>query len=136
MEITVWRHALAYPQGQLPPPDVKIFNKTITDLGLVHDTQDQLDGSELSGPIDGGGGCTTGDTTYIYEFRFATLEVPTQIYDGYSICVVWDVTLFGVPDSGFFEVGVSHITLDGANIMATLHKQTGMPLPPGGFVGQ
>ena len=136
LRIIVWQEAVyGPPPGQPPIPTKKVFDKTITDLGFVHDVQNQLDGSQVG--IALGVGCATAPTSYLYEFRFATLGMTTQVYSGNSLCTGWNITTLGVPtvaQSHGEQAGVTFVKVDGVEIMRALHQRTGMPisgfLPP------
>ena len=125
LEIVVWSHADAWTAGQKPPPDVKVFDKTMKDQGLVRTVQDKLNGL----PRGGGGGCLLASQTYLYEFRFATNGVTTQTYNGDIACTTWQVVSAGKQSE---EVGGAQEELAavaGENLMNWLHQQTCMPLP-------
>lgn len=122
MEISAWRVVMTWPEGQQHPPDVQVFDKTITQQPLVHDTKHQLDGLERGGM----GNCAIASPTYRYDISFATYGVPTEVYDGNIDCAMWTVTTFGVPVT---VGGADGTSLYGNNLMTTLHKLTGMPLP-------
>jgi hypothetical protein len=128
LDIIVWRHVVQAPVFQ---PDVKVFDQTMTDFGLVHDIQDQLDGGAPSGI----GSCTIGSPEYVYQFRLATLGVTTQVYTGSDDCGGWDATTLGISRLRIIDefpyladqVAVRAITLDGVEILQVLHQRTGMP---------
>lgn len=128
LDIIVWRHVV---QAPVLHSDVKVFDKAITEWGLVHNAQDQLDGGELSG-LDN---CTIGSPEYVYQFRFATLGVTTQVYTGSDDCGGWDATSLGISRLGIIDefpylagqVAVRTVTLDGVEILQALHQRTGMP---------
>ena len=142
MEILVWSHVeyVTLRPGVIPkfPRDVEIFDKTMTNLGLVHDVQDQLDENGIPPirvhfaqdrlddtarvPISS---CAASPTIYLYQFRFATLSVTTQLYYGQSNCPLWTDSIFGVIPVFAF---VPRVTLDGMNILDALHEKTGMPV--------
>ena len=127
LEITVWRSG----QGQVPPlPNVTIFHKTITNLGLVRAAQDQIDGAPESSGFDGCLLIRPG--YYVYRFRFATGSHTTQVYEGNSLCGGWSMTPFGI--AGLLHPGelayVYEARLDGVELLVALHEKTGMPLPP------
>ncbi len=127
LDITVWSHQLMLLDGQHPVPDVKIYDKTITDLGLVHNVQDQLDGG--TSVSLGGGSCATGAVVYRYQFQFATLGVPTQVYYGQAGCPGWDASVFDIPVViPVFHVAIYGVKLDGKFILDALHEKMGMPI--------
>ena len=119
LEVTAWLHAMVWAGGTQPPPDVKVFDKSFEDLGLVHDMQELLDGA----PRGIEGGCNLGSPTYAYEFRFATVGITMQVYTGVPNCVIWQHPLLGIYIPILGDVGVSNATLE------ALHERTGMPLP-------
>lgn len=126
LEITVWRSQHVWNPDV---PDVRIFQKTITNLGLVRDVQDQIDGAP-----EGIGFCTLAPPTYyVYQFHFATGGYSTQTYEGESMCGGWSTTPFGIAGllTPLDEVFFNETTLHGVEILIALHQQTGMPLPPG-----
>jgi hypothetical protein len=125
MEITAWRTVMQWSAGQQRPPDVKVFDKIITAQPLVRDTQHQLDGLERDVIVNG---CVPTTPEYDYQFSFATNGITTQVYTGVLLCVSWGATTLGVSAS---VVGGNATTLYGSNLMTTLHKLTGMPLPSG-----
>jgi hypothetical protein len=139
LELIAWRHVdgiVETQPGVVPkfPPNVKVFDKTITNPGLVHDAQERLDGLVQDGSFDS---CLAGSVTYKYEFRFATLGVITQMYTGQADCTEWDVITLGNVLGNlralvlFSGVGVAYASLDGVEILEALHKRTGMPVPSG-----
>jgi hypothetical protein len=119
LRITAWSHVMVYQDGQPFVPDAKVFDKTFDDLGLVHDAQELLN-SESRGWLQKGG-CVLASPTYIYQFRFATLGVTTQVYEGNPDCALWECRVFGA--SSPWTMDVSPPTLE------ALHERTGMPLP-------
>jgi hypothetical protein len=134
MRIIVWEYI---PQSCTVPTSVAscdifklVFDKTITDIGLVCEIQARLD--DASRPlVNPGGGMTAPD--YVYEFRFATLGVTTQVYHGSEDEGWWDATTLGIPSP--FPIDAENVTLlDGENLMDALHNLTGMPegAPPTG----
>lgn len=129
MEISAWKN------NTDTQTSTKIFDKTFTDLGLVHDAQVQLVGSPLWPPI--GGGCANGPTVYVYQFSFATFGVTTQVYNGNYDYGAWNAATLGigplgdVNGFGASQVHVAVVTLDGTDILTALHQRTGMPLPVG-----
>jgi hypothetical protein len=108
-----------------PPPNIfkQVFDKTITDMGLVREIQTRLDASP---PTTYRHDCPC--AFYSYEFRFATLGVTTQVYDG-SALSPFTVTTLGIPSVG---LAVDSTTLDGVDMLDALHNLTGMPIgaPP------
>jgi hypothetical protein len=122
MELVAWTTVRQWPAGQQRPPDVKIFDKSITNQGLVRAVQARLNALQRGMT----GECSIKSPTDRYEFRFAAGGATTQDYSGNIDCETWTVTTRGVsvrvdtPDS---------TTLDGYNFMATLHQLTGMPVP-------
>jgi hypothetical protein len=136
LEIIAWTQYDSWETGQRPP-DVKVFDKTTTNLKLVCDVQNVLDNR----PRGGWGNCGIGSPTYYYAFRFATFGVLTQIYSGDVNCAAWTVTtlgdalgavltiLFPLPSGD--TVPISGATLEGRNLMDVLHQRIGMPLPSG-----
>jgi hypothetical protein len=122
MEIIAWRTVMTWPEGQQRPPDVQVFDKIITQQPLVHDTKHQLDELERGAM----GGCAIASPTYRYDISFATYGVPTEVYAGNVDCGTWTVTTFGVPMT---VGGADGTSLYGYNLMTTLRKLTGMPLP-------
>ncbi len=137
LEIIAWTQYNSWPTGQQRPPDVKVFDKTATNLELVRDVQNALNGR----PRGGLGSCDIGSPTYFYAFGFSTLGVLTQTYAGDLNCAVWNVATLGdalgavltiVPTvPGGDTVPIIGATLDGVNILDVLHQRTGMPLPGG-----
>jgi hypothetical protein len=125
MEITAWRVVMVWPAGQQRPPDEQVFDTTITRQPLVHDTKHQLDDLER-GAMGAMGGCVIASPTYRYDISFATFGVPTEDYAGNLDCATWTVTTFGVPMT---VGGADGTSLYGYNLMTTLRKLTGMPLP-------
>jgi hypothetical protein len=118
------------PPCPLPQTPVKIFDATLTNLGLVQDLQAQLDRSVVQGQY-----CAL---DYIgrhnhYKFRFATHGVTTQVYSGTDLCAGWDSVTLGI-FTDFWSIS-GHLVnvygdrLDGAYMFDALHKQIGMPLP-------
>ena len=105
--------------GQPVVPAERAFDKTFEDFGLVRDAQELLNG-ESRGWLQSGS-CDLGSPTYIYEFRFATLGVTTQVHKGNAECAVWGYWVLGVPSP--WSMGASPPTLK------ALHNLTGMPLP-------
>jgi hypothetical protein len=122
MEIIAWTTVMRWPAGQQRPPDVKTFDKTLTDQGLVRAVQARLNALQR----DVVGGCSTASPTDRYEFRFAANGVTTQDYSGNLDCVTWSVTTRGISEKVADPGGT---TLDGFNFMTMLHQLTGMPLP-------
>jgi hypothetical protein len=122
MEITAWKTYMGWPAGQQRPPDEQVFDTIITRQPLVRDTKHQLDGLERGGT----GGCAIASPTYRYDITFATYGVPTEDYAGNLVCTTWTVTTFLVPMT---VDGADNTTLYGYNLMTTLRKLTGMPLP-------
>ena len=141
LDITVWKDAgplvLSGSAQRLPPPptppDVQVFEKTVTDVGLVGDAQNQLDRIPLH---YGGGGCPMGGFfpthlvsnvefiyTYIYEFRFSTHGVTTQVYKGDAYC------RFSVSRPGLSSgwISIRGVPLYGVWILEALHQRTGIP---------
>jgi len=122
MELIAWTTVMQWPAGHQRPPDVKTFDKSITNQGLVRAVQARLNAL----PRGVTGDCSAKSPTDSYEFRFTTGGVTTQAYSGNIDCETWRVMTRGVsvpvatPDS---------TTLDGYNFMATLHQLTGMPVP-------
>ncbi|MGO8946161.1 MAG: hypothetical protein ACLQUY_00565 [Ktedonobacterales bacterium] len=122
MELIAWTTVMQWPSGQQRPPDVKTFDKIITNQALVRAVQARLNALQRGVTGD----CSTASPTDRYDFRFATSGAATQDYSGNLDCETWTVTTGGVsvpvddPDS---------TTLDGYNFMATLHQLTGMPVP-------
>jgi hypothetical protein len=113
LRIIAWSHAMVWPGGQpRPPPDVKVFDKTFEDLGLVHDMQELLDGAPRGWLWLQNGGCNLASPTYSYEFLFATLGVTTLVYEGNADFAFWDYRVVGVPSP--WSVGVSPPTLGGS----------------------
>jgi hypothetical protein len=122
VELITWTTVMQWPAGQQRPPDVKTFDKSITNQGLVRAVQARLNALQRGVTGD----CSVKSPTDRYEFRFATGGATTQEYSGNIDCETWTVTTRGAsvsvdtPDS---------TTLDGYNFMATLHQLTGMPVP-------
>jgi hypothetical protein len=122
MELIAWTTVMQWPAGQQRPPDVKTFDMSITNQGLVRAVQARLNALQRGVTGD----CSVRSPTDRYEFRFATGSATAQDYSGNIDCETWTVTTRGVsvpvdtPDS---------TTLDGNNFMATLHQLTGMPVP-------
>lgn len=125
LEIVAWSHADAWSPGQQPPPDVKVFDKTITTQGLVRTVQDHLNRLQRGD----GGGCLLASQTYLYEFRFATNGMTTQTYTGDIACTTWEVVGAGKHSDtvGGAQEGAADVA--GENLMNWLHQQIGMPLP-------
>lgn len=126
MDIAVWRVNENGPPGS----DVRIFSKTITNLGLVRAVQSQIDGAQSSYSA----GCIhILPSYYVYRFRFATDSHTTQVYEGNSYCGGWSTTtvFFTNPLIPPGNVFINEATLDGVEILVALHDKTGMPLPPG-----
>jgi len=130
LEITVRTHRMAYRAGEAVEPDETIFNETITNVELVHDVQEQLDGLQRHVRS----GTAMAPTTYIYTFRFAINGVTTQVYWGNILCPTWHVTttvglMTGESSTTDTVAGANSAVLYGYNLMTTLRKLTGMPLP-------
>ena len=136
LEIIAWTHATGWGPGQQRPPDVKVFDETLTHSELVHEIQNQLDGT-IRGTWNEFAGCTLDAPDYFYELRFATFGVSTQVYSGDLDCP-WNVTTLGdaigYATTSLFTIGSDTVflggsTLDGVEILRALHQRTGMPLP-------
>jgi hypothetical protein len=130
LEVTVRTHRMGYWEGEPEEPDETIFNETITDVELVHDVQEQLDGLQRGVRS----GTAMASTTYIYIFRFAINGVTTQVYWGNILCPTWYVTTTveltnGESSTTDSVAGAPSAQLYGYNLMITLHKKIGMPLP-------
>jgi hypothetical protein len=103
-------------------PQVKIFDKTITNLGLVRDTQQQLDAL----PRNVLGFCIIAQPAYGYMLRFATHGRTTQKYAGNIDCPSWTIMTLGTSIS---VESAGSARLYGYNLMSTLHQLTRMSLP-------
>jgi hypothetical protein len=127
LEIVTWTQVISVTAapGKAPvfPLEVKIFDKMITDQELVLAAQHQFNGL----PRNVVGGCAIASPAYVYEFRFATNGVTTQEYTGSLDCVEWNVVTPGQQSA--IVAAADDTTLDGYNLMFTLHNLTGMPLP-------
>jgi hypothetical protein len=126
MEIVVQTSFTSFLGGQPYAPDVTtVFDKKMTDQKLVMDTKRQLDGL----PRGVSGGCIIeppGEKQYSYEFTFAISGVPIETYSGTADCAMWTVTTLLFPHS---VADADNTGLYGYNLMTTLRKLTGMPLP-------
>jgi hypothetical protein len=132
MNITVWNEVVDINDlSTRPPPKYLMFDKTISNQPLVHDTEQQLDGLPWGGvfqPQVIGQSIFPRQQFYVYRFSFATFGVVTQVYEGGIGVLNWTVTTWGI------SLGVARAdtaTLYGYNLMTTLHNLTGMPLPRG-----
>ena len=134
LEIIAWSDVMVWTTGEVRPPDRVVFDKTTTDQSLVRELQDKLDGLPWN---SGFAGCVMFTLSYTYEFRFATLGVPTEVYTGNAACVGWTAARFGdlIPDAiplvllGFIDP--YDITLHGVRMLTALHEKMGMPIPTG-----
>lgn len=116
-----------------PQPNRVLFDKTITDIGLVHAVQEAMDTATSSG-----GDCVPGNPVlpiWMYRFTFSTLgDPPVEEYDGAEYCQVWTKYVQGVPFHGMFnglptsQVDAWHVQLDGQEFMVVLHNRIGVPI--------
>lgn len=117
LRVTVVREVRAWDPSQPRPPDnVLIFDKTYTDLGLVREAQDELNG--MPDFVMGGG--LMGPFDYGYIFAFSTFGVVTQVYSGTDMDVTGAHTLYGV--------SLSLSPPSPMPLLGTLHAQLGVPL--------
>jgi hypothetical protein len=130
LKITVWTHRVLYRAGEPEVPDKEIFNQTITDEPFVRDVLEQINGLKRGVRAFR----VMCETTYHYTFVFATNGVTTQIYWGDIACPAWQVTTTVQRQNGEQSttegvLGAMSAQLYGFNLMITLHRETGMPLP-------
>ena len=125
LQIIAWTYAVRREAPGQRPPDVQVFDKTITDQELVHDIQQQFDGLQRGVR----GGSILAQPTYRYEFRFATNGVTAQVYAGSPNHVPWQVTTLGEHPRTDTVAGPPSKSLYGMNLLTALHVRTEMPLP-------
>ena len=116
--------------GEPEVPDEEIFNKTITDEPFVRDVLERI--NCLKRGVRSGR--VMSETTYHYTFAFATNGVTTQTYWGDIACAAWQVTTTVQRQNGEQSttegvLGAMSAQLYGFNLMITLQRRTGMPLP-------
>jgi hypothetical protein len=133
MNITVWTQYddLNNLSPDYSPPKTEIFDRTISNQPLVHDTEQQLASpfrteAASTQPVICLQVTCLQVTVFWYQFSFATFGVVTQVYYGRIGFEGWTVTTWGIPLSA---ARADTATLYGHNLMTTLHKLTGMPLP-------
>ena len=125
LQIVAWTYVVRWESPGQRPPDVQVFDTTITDQELVHDIQQQFDGLQRGVR----GGTIMAQPTYWYEFRFATNDVTTQVYAGSPNHIMWHVTTPGENPITDVVADPRSGSLDGMSLLTALHVRTGMPLP-------
>lgn len=118
LHLTVVREVREWNPSTPPPQDnVLVFDKTYTDIGVVRQVQEELDG--LPYYVEGGG--AMGQFDYRYTFSFSAFGLVTQVYSGTDLDVTGRRTLYSVP------VSLSPPSF-GEDLLRTLSEQIGIPI--------
>lgn len=131
LRIIAWRSvADTYPSAPVSSVIYPVhFDKTYTDLRLVREVQDLMNGQRTLDSFNFE--CTLGiPVSYRYEFIFLTHGITTQAYSGTENCPMWDAVTYAlwIPAATPFPLGgVENPFWSASGIPSTLWRGLGVP---------